>query len=410
MSKPNYLFEVLEKMEEDRGELLEFCLEAKVLDLNTVITNLVLSKNPKHIYYFLIRISSFPFDDIVLPKIKIENNCYKTAEYAQKKYEVIKEIASKLINLLIEIKSARYIYALAKCKKEQPNYFSFINMDVLIEGILKTDDARTIYSFAESMKPNCIERFEKRIIELQDARAIYFFAKYYTDYIPNASIKELIEGIIRTKDAKWITYFASYIPNTPTKRLEDEVISLNDAESIYCFAKNIKGASIEKLTEAIVSTNDIKYITLFAQEIENSDLTLLIKSLMRLNAFYELVEIANQFPNYASPIASFILETKNLEVLRSCSIYFKDQSINEKIRNEYDKLLEEKKSEEENAPFNRLVVLSKNRNFRAVKDEFELFQGLFVGSDAEPSNIGEQTKSSQALQSNNSQVMQLSMF
>ena len=138
-----------------------------------------------------------------------------------------------------------------------------INIDYLVDEVIKSKDAKNIYKVAKYVKNTSFDKLVKAIISTNDIEYIYYFALN----VDNAPLDLFADYIIKSGKSNFIYCFARDIKNAPIEKLADAIIKINNGEEIYCFARDIKNAPIEKLAEAVISSKSPEYIYKFAKNI-----------------------------------------------------------------------------------------------------------------------------------------------
>ena len=110
------------------------------------------------------------------------------------------------------------------------------------------------------MKNNLIKIFEETIISNHDTGII--INKLISLNIIN--LDDLVEEIIKTNNSEYIYELAYRVKGAPIDKLTDAIIKTGDAKYIFEFAFLIKNADIDKLQEYISKSE--KYLKLIEEE------------------------------------------------------------------------------------------------------------------------------------------------
>lgn len=145
-------------------------------------------------------------------------------------------------------------------------------MSVVEEVLLNPTEEKV--KVLNSLIKNCEIEFsyiEERILSSNDARLLYL-AGLYIEWI---NLGRVSHSLSRTKDSFYILRFAWFIKEMPDskektsiiKDLANGIIRSKEPRDIYYFARDIKGAPIEKLAISIAKSNNSTYIFYTARDL-----------------------------------------------------------------------------------------------------------------------------------------------
>jgi len=227
----NYMYDLLYKIDEDKGKTINYLIDTEVLTKNFIIKKAIETKNSYTLYNVALYVKYLTNEDID----KISEYIIKIGEL-DILYEYAANIPNapidKIVAKIIETGEAKYIFRLAICIKEKTEH---------------------------------IKKLMNEIINLKEAEYIYLFTRDLFSNLEYADIDKLENAIIKTKDLEYI----------------------------YEFAKNIKRASIRKLALTIIKTENEEYIQKI-RELENvpEDIDLMIER-VKLEKQSEYVQITH---------------------------------------------------------------------------------------------------------------------
>ncbi len=172
---------------------------------------------------------------------------------------------------VLKSKDAKYIYSVARYIDDAP-------IDKLTDAIIEIGDVEYIYKFARDVKGVPIDKFADSIIKIGDAEYIYKFARD----VKGVPIDKFVDSIIKTGDAEYIYRFARNVKCVPIDKLADAIIKIGEAEYIYRFARNVKDAPIDKLADAIIKIGEAEYIYKFAIDVKDAPIDKLADSIIEI--------------------------------------------------------------------------------------------------------------------------------
>lgn len=212
----NYMYDLLNKIDEDKGKIINHLINTEVLTKNFIIKKGIETKDANILYNIALYINGLTMQDID----KITEYIIKIGDF-----DVLYGFAGnipnapldKIVGKIIEMEESKYIFRLAICIKDKTEY---------------------------------IQRLTNTIINLKEPEYIYLY----------------------TKD------LFSYLETNDVDRLEDAIIKTKDLFYIYEFVENIKRLSIQKLVLAIIKSGDETFIEQI-KELENvpEDIDLMIE-------------------------------------------------------------------------------------------------------------------------------------
>lgn len=194
----NYMYDLLTKIDEDKGKKINHLINAEVLSKNFIIKKAVESKDANVLYNIALYINGLTMQDID----KITEYIIKTGNFSVL-YEFAGNIPNapldKIVDKIIEMEESKYIFRLAICIKDKTEY-----IQRLTNAIINLKEPEYIYLYTrdlfQNLGPTEVDRLEDAIIKTEDLWYIYEFAKN----IKRVSTKKLILAIIKSGDESFI--------------------------------------------------------------------------------------------------------------------------------------------------------------------------------------------------------------
>lgn len=208
---------------------------------NKLVNKVIDSKNSEYIYKF--------YKEKVLSSNDVKKliNAIIELKDVEKIYLFITESAIsyelkiKLINTIINIKSAEYMYLIAKNVRGLKE----ADINALVTGLTKTDDAFYMYKFLKEVKPLSEENITKLtngIIKSKNAEYILKVSEPNENLLDSISEKNIVQGICKTKSAEHIYNFALHHKELDKKdltRLTEAIANTNSGEYIYIYLQKM---------------------------------------------------------------------------------------------------------------------------------------------------------------------------
>lgn len=223
------------------------------------------SKNPKYIYMFAK--NNKGYDNFRLANALIEIGNAKYMYLFAKNIDIDPKIFEEPISYS---SSPKYIYLFAKDIKG-------INIGVLQEAIIDTQDVDYICEFARNIKCN-FDIFEEDAILSSNPKYIYKIAK-----LKRIDTRELEKAMKKTNDPKYMYLFAREIRGARVSSMEIRVVKTNDPKYMFLFAQNVHGADIEYIGRMMFKTKNIEWIYKYFSEIPNANILLAVKEIKKWN-------------------------------------------------------------------------------------------------------------------------------
>ena len=200
-----YMLDLLNKIGVDKGKTINYLIDTEVLTKNYIVRKAIETKDrPRTLYdaYTLYNIALYvknlTNDDIekIVDTLILMGNFGILYEFAA---NIPNAPIDKIVNKIIETGKAKYIFELSLSIKENKYYTK-----KLMNAIINLKEAEYIYLFARDLFPNLecadIDRLENAIIATKDLEYIYEFAKN----IKRASIRNLALAVIESDDEEYI--------------------------------------------------------------------------------------------------------------------------------------------------------------------------------------------------------------
>jgi len=194
----NYMYDLLIKIESDKGKTINYFIDTEVLTKNYIIKKAIETQYPNILYSVALYVKNLNKEDI-----------------------------DKIVDVIIKIDDLEILYEFAA---NIPN----VPLDKIVNKIIEKDESKYLYRLATYIKEKkyFIIKIMNKIINLKDAEYIYLFTR---DLLPNLECVDI-------------------------DRLENAIIRTKDLQYIYEFAKNIKITSIRNLALAIIESENEEYI------------------------------------------------------------------------------------------------------------------------------------------------------
>ncbi len=157
--------------------------------------------------------------------------------------------------------------------------------------------------------------------------------------IKNAPIDILADGIIKTNDAEYIYLLKYYIKKSSSitvNILADAICKTENAQYIYEFAADVKNAPIDILTDAIIQTKDSEYISKFIITIENADTQKLVKALIQIGDVEYICCIAEYLENFDRYLHQIYTSFDENDLLKIIEAFNKNPNVSYFINVEHD--------------------------------------------------------------------------
>jgi len=243
----NYMYDLLNNIEEDKGITINILIETGVLSKNNIIDKALETKNAYILYNIALYVKKLTKEDIN----KIADYIIKIGDL-DTLYEYAANITNapidKIINKIIEIGEAKYIFRMALCIKEKKEY-----IERLANEIINLKEAEYIYLFARDLfnklSEEAIYRLGYAIEKTNDIEYIYEFIKN----VNCGSTMSLVLSwaIVNSKNEKYIEKLRK-LPNAPAnlnlmiERVElEEKTEYEQLTQLYALVKLRKISEIE---------------------------------------------------------------------------------------------------------------------------------------------------------------------
>jgi len=236
-----YMYDLLYKIDEDKGKIINYLIETEVLSKNFIIKKGIETKDANILYNIALYINDLTMQDID----KITDYIIKIGDL-DVLYEFAGNIANapldKIVDKIIEMEESKYIFRLAICIKDKTEY-----IQKLTNAIINLKEPEYIYLYTRdlfsNLGPTEVDRLEDAIIKTEDLFYIYEFANNFK--LP--SIKKLVLAIIKSGDKKFIEQLKE-LENVPEDiDLMIERVELEREPEYVQLAKLYKLINSEKL-------------------------------------------------------------------------------------------------------------------------------------------------------------------
>lgn len=200
-----YMLDLLDKIGVDKGKTINYLIDTEVLTKNYIVKKAIETKDrPRTLYdaYTLYNIALYvknlTNDDIekIVDTLILMGNFGILYEFAA---NIPNAPIDKIVNKIIETGKAKYIFELSLSIKENKYYTK-----KLMNAIINLKEAEYIYLFARDLFSNLecadIDRLENAIIKTKDLEYIYEFAKN----IKRASIRNLALALVESGNEEYI--------------------------------------------------------------------------------------------------------------------------------------------------------------------------------------------------------------
>lgn len=194
----NYMYQLLSDIGEDNGQKIRNLIKNDVLSIDYIIKKAIETNDANILYNVAFHINNLTNEelekiaDIIIQKKDMDKMCGYAAYIKNAPID-------KIVNEIIKIGDAKYIYRLSVFLKDKIEY-----INKLEEAIISTGNAEYIYMLANKLRnvlsEESVYKLGIAISETNDLEYIYQFAKE----IKNAPIKELAYKIIKSKNEIYI--------------------------------------------------------------------------------------------------------------------------------------------------------------------------------------------------------------
>lgn len=250
--------------------IINFAQNVRNAPMDKILDYIIKTKNLKKIYNFIRDVENIDIDKLIDAIMKMELN-ESDKHFLKLIYNILLEVDSekaiKLWNKFVEIEDINTIFELSlKVGKKYINTF--------IDLIVKTNDAKIIYEFTEKKQDELtlgnILKLAEAIIKTENSKYIYYFA----DGVRLSPKGKLLDALIDLESLHTISFPKDLIlsSNARVDAICEIVIQKGNSNSIIQFATKLGAHYIDKLTDAIIATNDIEDMYLFAKEVSEADI------------------------------------------------------------------------------------------------------------------------------------------
>lgn len=164
------------------------------------------------------------------------------------------------------------------------------NNKFTLKNVLESNNPKLVYLKARESKSNStILKLQREIIRLNDAKYIYLFAN---DILESDKVK-LMNAIIKTGDLLYIYYFARDVKRLKKihiKVLEDFIVESKNPEFILMFARDVSRCDVNRLTDTMIEINDYDWLMNYMRAVNCEGRDIFYLTMATRGIIYELVD------------------------------------------------------------------------------------------------------------------------
>lgn len=286
--------------------IYRFAKEIKDAPLNELTKGIIATKKNNYICKFAVDIDKADIQKLGMAIIA-SHNAYYIMLFLRKVKLIAKDMKFKLIQEIINLKEAIYIYECAVEIAEAP-------IEDLANALMETTDPREIFyflrDFKDRLKDTTVIKLVKRIVELKDPQWIYLASTLELAFNEDFGVKDLAMGLVEA-DQKSVLY------------------PLN----IVLFARDYanKGAPVSELVLALVNVqnydNIVKIIIECPQLDANSIIDFLLVSMPAESAIPYLMTLVKENQYYSYYAVEKLIEIGDVKVLSALISLLRDDNM-----------------------------------------------------------------------------------